>query len=133
MFKCLDGSESSLQSLQITYANCTKPSTRWDSEYSTTKNGMLQRYIDSQIESGLINSSGGSESFKDWMQRGAMYSYSFDRDSQDKSTNVQLAINYNGLLDGVDHANVFLVAFYSRATEITTQNGTVVSVRSLTI
>ena len=133
-FKCLDGSESSLQGLQITYANCTKPSTRWDSNYSETSNGMLQRYIDSQMESGLINSSGGAESFKDWMQRGAMYYYSFERDALDKSTQLQVAVNYSGALDSTTQlANLFVVAFYTRASEITTNNGSVVSVRSLTV
>lgn len=130
-FKCLDESETTLQSLQITYANCTKPSTRWDSSFSPTNNGMLQRFIDTQIESGLINNPGGSESFKDWMARGALYYYSFDRDSQDKSTQVQVSVNYTGALDGVAPANLFVVAFYSRATEITTNNGSVVSVRTL--
>jgi hypothetical protein len=132
MFKCLDDSETTLTSLQITYANCTKPSTRWESEYSITKNGMLQRYIDTQIESGLVNSSGGSESFKDWMARGPMYYYSFDRDALDKSTQVQVSVSYPaGGLDTVTPANLFVVAFYSRATEITTNNGSVVAVRSL--
>jgi hypothetical protein len=133
MFKCLDKSDIKLNSLQVTYANTTKPSTRWNSTYTNTENGMLQRYIDTQIESGLFHNVGGSESFNDYMTRGPLYYYSFDRDSEDRSTQVQVSVDYAGALDGVAVANLFIVAFYSRGTEITTNNGSVVAVRSLNL
>jgi len=89
-----------LESLQITYANTTKPSTRWSSSFSKVQNGaagnpsineMQQRYNDSLQESGLLMSSGGAETFKDYLARGPYYHYSFTRDSEDKSTQVQIS------------------------------------------
>jgi len=130
MFKCVDGSEKNLTSLQITYANTTKPSTRWESSFSATDNKLQQRYIDTQIESGMLHNPGGCESFGDWLKRGPLVHYSFAKDSEDRSTQVQLSTTYDALEAG---ANLFIVAWYTRAVEITTSNGAVVEVRSLAV
>jgi hypothetical protein len=130
-----------MESLQITYANTTKPSTRWSSSYSKVQNGgagnasvneLQQRYNDSLQESGLLMSSGGSETFKDYLARGPYYHYSFTRDSEDKSTQVQISAKV-----GFDPANVpanlFIVAWYSRGIEISTTNGQIQEVRGLSV
>jgi len=72
-----------LRSLQITYANSTKPSTRWASDYDNTVGGGLmvggsinelqQRYNDDLQETGLISNHGGAESFGEWLQRGPYF------------------------------------------------------------
>ena len=126
-----------LRSLQITYANCTKPSTRWGSDYNNvvgsgpaavgTVNMLQQRYNDDLQETGLIANHGGAESFGEWLQRGPYFYYSFNRDREDRSTQVQVAAEFASFEAG---ANLMLVAFYSRVTEITVSGGQVQAVRN---
>lgn len=129
-FKCLDGSQNLLKSLQITYANMTKPSTRWDSEFGPGVNRFQQRYLDDLIETRLIESDGGAETFGEWLQRGPYYFYGFNRDRDDKSTQVQISTEFSFL---EPDAQFFLVAMYTRVTEIATDGGLIQSVRSLNI
>jgi hypothetical protein len=141
MFKLPLDSDYLLESLQITYANTTKPSTRWTSSFSEVNNGAVgnpsinqlqQRYNDSLQESGLLMSSGGAETFKDYLARGAYYHFSYTRDSEDKSTQVQISAKV-GFEPADAPANLFLVSWYSRGVEITTSNGQINEVRSLSI
>ena len=106
----------------------TKPSTRWDSEFKDNVNRFQQRYIDDLTECRLIESDGGAESFGEWLQRGPYYFYSFNRDREDKSTQVQLSAQFTSI---EADSQLFLVAMYSRVTEISVDDGQVQSVRSL--
>jgi hypothetical protein len=141
MFKLPNDTELSLESLQITYANTTKPSTRWSSNFTEVKDGLVgipsinefqQRYNDSLSESGLLMSSGGAESFKDYIARGAYYHFSFTRDSEDKSTQVQISAKI-GALAVAAGCNLFLCSWYSRGVELTTNNGAISEIRSLSV
>jgi hypothetical protein len=130
------GTEKHLKSLQITFANKTVPSTRWSSAYTLdgavapTFNELQQRYNDSLSESGLLMSSGGAETIDEYLMRGMYYHYAFARDSSDKSTQVQVSLDFASVELG---ANVFLVAWYSRAIELTTSGGSINAVRTLSI
>ena len=120
--------------LQITYANATKPSTRWESVYTADSNKLQQRYHDSLGESGQLVSSGGAETLQDYLTRGPYYHYSYIRDSEDKCTQVQVVMNCPGSADPFPpNANIFLVAWYSRGVELTTTNGQIQQVRTLSI
>jgi hypothetical protein len=143
MFKLPADQDLLLESLQITYANETKPSTRWTSSYSEVLNGaagnpsineLQQRYNDSLMESGMMMSSGGCETFQDYILRGPYYHYSFARDSDDRSTQVQVSakVNFTGPIADAG-ANLFLVAWYSRGVEITTMSGMIQQIRTLSI
>ena len=130
----LKNKQNYLSGLQITYGNTTKPSTKWASKYTTTTNQLVQRYHDNLSESGLIFNVGGAESLQDYMNRGLYCLYNFVRDQNDRSTQVQVSVDFS-LLDAGNteleaNASVYLCAIYDRQTEITTANGTVVSVRS---
>jgi len=93
-----------------------------------TVNELQQRYNDDLQETGLIANHGGAESFGEWLQRGPYFYYSFNRDREDRSTQVQVAAEFDSIETG---ANLMLVAFYSRVTEITVAGGAVQSVRGL--
>ena len=132
-FKCLDASDENLKQIQITYANVSKPSTNWTSEYTsgaTDRNYITQRYLDSQIATDMINSEGGTESLREWLARGAYVAMDFERDASDRSTHVQLAIQFGNI---EANANVFVAAVYSRVAEITTTNGFISSVQTLSV
>jgi len=90
-----------------------------------TINELQQRYNDDLQETGLISNHGGAESFGEWLQRGY---YSFNRDREDRSTQVQVAAEFASIEAG---ANLMLVAFYSRVTEISVSGGQVQAVRGL--
>lgn len=129
-FKTTGDTDQRLEQIQITYANNSKPSTNWSSDFATPTNYMIQRYYDTQMASGLLFSEGGCETFSDWLERGGVYLFDFDRDSSDRSTHVQLQIKYQGI---TNNSNVFIAAFYNRAVQITTTDGFVSSVESLSI
>jgi hypothetical protein len=127
-FKALDRSDENLSSIQITYANSSKPATRWTSELTPTTNYMKQRYNDTQLYSGKFWSEGGTETFAEWLKRGPLYHYSFIRDESDRSTHVQLNSQFGNL---AADCNIMICAHFSRAVEITSSNGFVTSVVSL--
>jgi hypothetical protein len=128
VFKCTDRSDEKLNSIQIMYSNTTKPATRWTSAMSTTTNYMKQRYANTQLYSGKIWSEGGTETFADWLKRGPLYHYSFIRDESDRSTHVQLSSQFENLAAGT---NVMICAHFTRTVQISTQNGFVTNVVSL--
>lgn len=132
-FACLSQEERNLRSLQITYANCTKPSTRWASEFATGGgtgdiNRVQQRFLETQLESGLAFSEGGTETLAEYIERGMMYHFTFAKDALDKSTAVEVSLDLSAI---EANSNVFLIAWHSRTTAITTSNGIVVEVNSL--
>jgi len=139
MFKCLDNTDLSLQNIQITYANISKPSTNWQSGYGValSSNGAFtaqginlleQRYHDSYEESGLDCKSNGVETYYDWLQRGPFYHFSFERDVNNKSTEIQITSNYTQNINVA--ARMFIVAHFRKTVQITTSNGLVVNVAS---
>jgi len=133
--------ELKVVSYQMTYANQTKPSTRWSTAYSVTPsvaagvnanvlNEFQTRYFNNIVENDLYMNPGGAESMTDYLTRGPFYLHSFIRDKDDKSTQVQLALELNAAASDVN-TQVFLVAIYNRETEIKTEAGRIQSVRSL--
>ena len=128
--KCLANQDENLKQLQITYANVNKPSTNWSSEYVTPKNYLTQRYLDTILYSGMVESEGGAESFEEWKKRGAVYLFDFSRDSEDRSSHCQLQMQFGNM---EANTNVFVCSFYTRTVEVTTTNGFISSVNSLSI
>jgi hypothetical protein len=88
--------------------------------------------MQSLIETKMEDDRGGAESMNQWLQRGPLYCWSFERDSRDLSTEVQTQVTYTPA-NAWQTANLFLVAEYTRASEITSNNGQIVSVRALNI
>lgn len=141
MFKVSDNSDLGLKNIQVTYANITKPSTNWDSNYSLavsnaagefTGSGMNlleQRYHDSYEECGLDVKSCGCETFYDYLQRGPFYCFSFEKDVDNKSTEVQITSTFN-FGSPSTLARMFIVAHFRKTVQITTANGLVVNVSS---
>jgi hypothetical protein len=119
-----------LENIQITYANKTMPSTNWESSYGVGTNLMTQRYLDTQIETGMVEASGGAETFADFKSRGPIYVFDFSRDASDRSTNVQLQMKFTGALT---NARIMLASFYNRVVEITTSDGRISNIQSLSV
>lgn len=144
MFKVLDNGDLYLQNIQLNYSGITKPSTNWESKYqsSVTAVGALtrsstlelqQRYHDSYEESGLAIELGGMETLTDWLRRGPFYHFTFMRDVNNKSTEVQLNTVFTnpagaGGTAGLQASRVFIVAHYRNTVQVVTANGLIVSV-----
>ena len=132
-FAVENGLHKKLRNLQITFANTTKPPTNWTSETGSHTLKLQQRYLDTQIESGQAFSSGGCETMSDWMLNGPVYHYTFVRDSNDRSTQVQLSAQWDTSSPIDANDNIFLVAHYTRSVEVQVESGYISSVVSLNI
>jgi len=130
LFKCKDKSDENLLQFQMTYSNVSKPSTDWSSQLSATQNFMVQRYYDTLSEAGLTQESGGTETFEDWLARGGLYFYSFLRAADDRSTHLQVRMNYPNLESS---ALVHVASLYNVTSEITSTQGRISSVTRLAV
>jgi hypothetical protein len=138
-FTVANGSDLNLQALQVTFANQTRPATRWSSGFSEepgrSRQYLTQLYTQGKIEASAADSVGGVETLNEWLTRGPLYTWDFARDQADRSTEVTIAIQYGNPEGDVfdTRSKFFLVAEFDRAVEITTQSGLVVGVRSLNV
>ena len=127
------GGDLTLQTLQVTYAGVTRTATPWQSDFNDVAVGgvnlniLQQRYNDTYKATGRDLADSGCESFDDWLKRGALMYFDWERDYENRSTEVQIQSNYRDL-----HANtnMFVVAFYSKGVDITTSSGVITSVQS---
>jgi hypothetical protein len=130
--KFVGATDVKLNNLQLTFANTTKPPTNWLSMAGAKTEGLHQRYLDTQIESGQAFSSGGCESMADWLANGPIYHYTFVRDASDRSTQLQLSSQWSGNISASTD-NIFCVAHYTRSVQIDVENGYISQVQSLNI
>jgi nuclear transport factor 2 (NTF2) superfamily protein len=135
-FKSEHNYDMALESFQLTYANQSRPSTRWATEYKDLNGAtqgistFAQRYNDTFSECGLSDLQGGTETMSEWIKRGPFYCYRFDRDTNDKSTQVQLQIKFR---EYFPNTNIILCAYYDKAITIAYSNGMINEVRSLNV
>ena len=140
VFKLINNEENTLSSYQITYANVTKPSTRFSGiievnglyPNQVSKNTVQQRYHDTFCESGLISSDGGCESLQQYLESGQFVYTKFIRDGENRSTQVQLSVT-TGSVGFTNNTKIYLVAIYHRQVQVSSSEGLVVSVRSLSV
>lgn len=121
--------QNKLKSIQLSYANVTKPPTRWTSDFKSGTNQLQQRYLDTQIESGMAFSSGGCETLQQWKDGGLLLHYGWLRDASDRSTQLQIQANW----EGASGKNLFVVAHYSKTAQISVTNGFVSEVITLAV
>ena len=136
LFTTEEGEQNNLTNLQLVYANQVKPQTRYESNFGTATNKIQQRYIDNLIEMGKLDSIGGHESLGQFLERGCFYHYAFNKDESDRSTQVQLSVTFENLPGGNftdTTTKLFLCAHFTTMSEITTSNGSIVSVRTLNV
>jgi len=142
-FNNLSG-DLTLSTIQLTYGSINKPSTNWSSALSTTGGGaisvaaapvavgsnnqtasqtnqMVQRFYDSYLEmNNKANMPEGSETMDEFLQRGPFYHFMFERDSSDRSTELQLNIGYSNISTA---SNVYVCAWYHNTVNYTVSNG----------
>jgi len=130
LFASLDGKQTGLQTIQLTYANQSKPSTMWDSDFTGTVQKINQRYLDNHFYTGQVFNEGGVETFDSWLTS-PFYYFSWIRDSEDRSTNLQLNISFGANLPA--ECNVYVASFYSKGAIIQSTAGFISNVQTLRI
>jgi hypothetical protein len=130
-FRTINGYERELKSIQIQYANTVKPSTRWPSNFTSQINQLQQRYLDTYNESGGIFSDGGTETLNDWLERGPIYHMSFIKDKNERSTQLQLSVDYLNAFD--KNHNIYIAAWHTNEVEIAVENGMIQNVNRLVV
>jgi hypothetical protein len=87
-----------------------------------------QGYVRTQMNSGSYFDTGGSESLKDWQDRGAYYYYTISRDGTDRSTRLNV---HSGFQPTTDVSSVRLLMFdhSKQVAKVRIQSGRVVDVQ----
>jgi hypothetical protein len=85
--------DESLQSIQVTFSNITKPQTLIQrvNPAGLLNNTMLQRYIMNTHMTGEK-----SETYSDFLSNGPYYYFDFERDAQSLGTYCNIKLNYSG-------------------------------------
>ena len=148
-FKAEGNAEQNVSRLQLTYANQTKPSVVWQSEYTNSignnvasRNVLTQFYTQSLLETDRYFDNGGAESFNDWLARGCLFCFHFEKAKENLATQLQLqalysdptGTNVRGVVTPFPtDSRIFVAAKYSRTVEVVTSGGMVTNVRSLNV
>lgn len=111
----------------LQYAGQQLPSPDAAPQFATGIDFTVQRYIETQMQSGGYYDSGGAESIEDWHERGAYYYFAIARDGMDRSTRVQVN---TGFQTGTDVSQTRLVLFdHARAVcKVEIRDGRVIDV-----
>ena len=106
--------------------------TRWTSGFTTGTNQLVQLYNMSLQETHRDESPGGAESFNQWLDRGPIYAFRFDRDAQAQARHTEMTVQISygdpeaGAFDVA--SKLFVVAEYRRLVDITHSQGHIVQV-----
>jgi hypothetical protein len=119
-----------LENYQIQYGNITKPTVRYESNYTPDILSMQQRYINSALESGQYFNPSGFESLDEYMERGPFFHESFVKSADNLATRAQITAKYKKMSRD---ARLFIVAHNSRTVQVTRQNGLVTDIKSLNV
>lgn len=91
------------------------------------RNWLKQRYYDTMANAGLSELSG--ETYEEWLKRGVLLYYSWVKSDDNRSTELQLSIDYESTTIGDCH--LFVGAMYRNLVEVQIDSGYVTSVRKL--
>jgi hypothetical protein len=126
-------SDLNIDLLQVSYGNQTKPQTRWSSEFGSGVNHLRQFYQNTICETMRMDESGGVESFNEWLERGPIYAFRFDRDANARDTEVTVQVTYKDPSGGTfdNNSKLFILSEYRKLTKISHSHGSIVEVVSM--
>ena len=112
-----------LKHIQLTFGGKTVPSTLIDSSFEGTTNNLTQRYAWNQESNGM--SEVGGETFDAWLEGGIIQAFEFYREPSDKSTQLQIQLDYGNMNDTVE---LFVAANLRNCVKVTTESGLITQV-----
>jgi hypothetical protein len=144
-FKAVNDSDLNLQHLQVTFGQQTKPATRWSvgrpapvivgdfQQYS--QQFLSHMYYAGLVDTDRANEACGTESLDEWLQRGPMFCFRFDRDESSRESDISVNIAYGATTATGKpfdpNSKLFIVCKYRTVRQITTQAGQITSVVGL--
>ena len=128
-----DDTENRLTRFFIQYAGMNLPSPDADPNFTTAIDYTTQRYVESQLYSGVYYDSAGGETIQEFHSRGSYYYFSWPRDGTDRSTRVTVHQQFQpdppgGAYGGVTNMRVLLFDHSKQVARVRVQDGRVVSV-----
>ncbi len=108
----------------------TKPTVRYNSQYTATIDTLQQRYINCALESGQFFNPSGFESYEQYLERGLFLHESFVKSADNLATRVQIIASYGNISRD---CRLFIIAHHSSTVQVTRQNGLIVDLRSLNV
>jgi hypothetical protein len=120
--------ELKLDRLFINFAGVNRPQPDASPFFRSGVDNTVQRYVDSQINSGAMHDTGGTETIQEFHQRGSYYHLAWPRDGSDQSTRVSV---HQGFQTGADVSNLRLLLFdhSKQVARIRVENSRVVDVQ----
>jgi len=132
------GVEQNVTTMQVNYAGMIRPPSRPTSMgYTSSADLLVQSYLQSLWESRRGMESGGCETMDQWLQRGPLFCFRFDRDSKSLATVVQTQVTYDPAAAGLawptaaGGANLFLVAEYYRENMVVQKDGNLLGLEAI--
>ena len=123
LFKSDNFSSDNIRHKTLTFANSTKPSVNYESNYTSKTQGIVQRYYSHIQHIDLDELS--CENLNDWITNGGLYTTSFYRSEMDNSTQLQVLCDFG---DMADETELFVICKMRKLCKIKIQDGFVVGV-----
>jgi len=135
----VNGEELNIKSIQLTYDGQQIPAVRAVSGHGVANpdnSSLLQQlYWNGMLARRSDDAQGGAESYNTWLTRGPIVSTFWARDAASRAVDLQLYLDYGDRPGGGFDINskVFVAAIFDKTTEVSTQDGMIVAVRSLNV
>ena len=130
IFKTISGDETRIQSLQVTYGSQTLPQPQYALNASAGLTGSLkwnQPYYDAMLASGRAFNETGLEDFTTWYDTlGVFFLFQFLKPADDRNTNVQVQIAFNG--NAPANTNMWVMGSFQRNVKLSYVAGQCASV-----
>ena len=131
-FISTDNCDLNLKNLTLTYGGVSKPMFRLSSGFTAGKNDLQQMY-EMFLQAGNRElTPGGAESVNDWLQRGPVFGFKFDRDAKSRDTELSVVVEYENPEGGTfnNESQLFIITQYMRAATVTHSGGMITEVVS---
>ena len=115
--------ETKLSRFNINYAGSTLPSPDAEPTLNSRLDYAVQQYMDTQLYSGSVFDNGGSESLKEFRDRGAYYHFAIPKDGTDRSTSVSVNQQFTGA--NVTNMMVLLFSHSRKVARIQIKDGNI--------
>jgi hypothetical protein len=111
----------------INYSGQNQPQIDADPLFDVDKDYTVQRYVESLLASGSYHDSGGSETIKEFHERGSYYLFNFNKDGNDRSTRVAVNVGFDNTAD-VSQTRMLLFSLSSQVCHIIIDSGNISNV-----
>lgn len=128
IFKGNDNNELKVVRFYVNYAGQSLPNPDANPEFKDGTDFTVQRYMETQINTGSMFDTGGSETIDEWHNRGAYYFQTWCKDGTDRSTRVSVHQGFE-VGTAVNDLRVLLFSHSKQVARIRIEDGRTVDVQ----